>query len=80
MNNNSMENRIFKNILVNNKTFTIDFHSGIGNSIGGFFYGLYIYNLLNLNKTHIFIVLSTLSNRGFYSITDFFDTKLAVRA
>jgi len=74
MNNNSMENRIFKNILVNNKTFTIDFHSGIGNSIGGFFYGLYIYNLLNLSKTHIFIVLSTLSNRGFYSITDFFET------
>ena len=63
-----------KNLILNEKTFTIEFHSGIGNSIGGFFYGLYIYSLLELKETHKLIVLSKQSNRGFYSIHNFFDT------
>ena len=63
-----------KDLILNEKTFTIEFHSGIGNSIGGFFYGLYIYSLLELKETHKLIVLSKQSNRGFYSIHNFFDT------
>ena len=65
-----------KNLILNEKTFTIEFHSGIGNSIGGFFYGLYIYSLLELKETHKLIVLSKQSNRGFYSIHNFFDTNI----
>ena len=60
--------------LHNNKTFIIEFHSGIGNSLSGLFYGLYIFSLFNLDKTHNLIILTIPNHRGFYSFNDFFSS------
>ena len=69
-----INNEVLRSFLYDRKTFTIEFHSGIGNSLSGFFYGLYIYSLFNLDKTHDLIILTIPNHRGYYSFTDFFSS------
>ena len=67
-----INNKDLRSYFPNDKTFIIEFHSGIGNSLSGFFYGLYIYSLFNLDKTHKLIIITIPNHRGFYSFSDFF--------
>ena len=69
-----INNEVLRSYLHDSKTFIIEFHSGIGNSLTGFFYGLYIYSLFNLDKTHNLIIVTIPNHRGYYSFTDFFSS------
>lgn len=66
-----MNDNIFvKNLIHNDKTFCIKCGGGVGNSLGGIFYGLYLYDLYDLYDTHNLIIISIPNHRGNYNASD----------